>query len=348
MSTFEQFANATKANTSGPAGSFQNVGAGLALEVLSGGFGIRSQGVGAFDLLIQNTETLSANRALTVTLNDAARTISLAGNLTLAAALSTAGANALTLTTTGSTNVTLPTTGTLATLAGAEALTNKTINGSSNTITNVSLTTGVTGNLPVTNLNSGTLATSSTFWRGDGTWAAAGGWEFVSSQEASTSSVIDFTGIAAGYDYMIGFSTIDLSADADIWVQVGTGAGPTYQTTNYVWASSGMIPIGDASQYAGSTSSDTGATVAAVAIHAVSGFLATSPVSGFVTVFNPARNASTEMTYQAGGSYNSGLPLTTSGYGRRTTAEVVTALRVSPATGTLTSGLLSLYRRKNQ
>ncbi len=73
------------------------------------------------------------------------KTITLGGNFV------TSGANSITLTSTGATNVTLPTSGTLTTLAGSEALTNKTINGL--TITS---TTGGT----LTLANSSTLATS--------------------------------------------------------------------------------------------------------------------------------------------------------------------------------------------
>ncbi len=61
--------------------------------------------------------------------NNGGRTITVAGNLT------TAGSFALTLTTTATTNVTLPTTGTLATLAGTETLTGKTVSLASNTLT---------------------------------------------------------------------------------------------------------------------------------------------------------------------------------------------------------------------
>ncbi len=64
--------------------------------------------------------------------NNSGKTISLGGNLT------TSGANTLVINTNAATDVTLPSSGTLATLAGAESLTNKSVNG-------LQLTSGLSG-----------------------------------------------------------------------------------------------------------------------------------------------------------------------------------------------------------
>lgn len=171
----------------------------------------------------------------------------------------------------------------------------------------------------------------------------------LSTQDASSSSQIDFTGLDGSYEYyVLKISGLTVSVDgASINVRLGTGAGPTWQTSGYSYEGLYFVYAFGASNI-NSTSGSIIALTDSGTTHGV-GNASGEALSGTIEMHGVAsttlyKHISARVTYSRahdGSAYT--IPVS----GVLANLSAVTGIRIYPSSGAIVSGKFSLYGIKH-